>query len=98
VTTFPIKQGGIATQQADVAALTISVLAGERLPRALFRPVLRGRLLTGGPPLYLRTELYGGSGDTSTASTEALWWPPGKIFGHYLGPYLASRTEALARG
>jgi sulfide:quinone oxidoreductase len=96
VTTFPIKQGGIATQQADAAAQTIAVHAGARLPRAEFRPILRGRLLTGGPPLYLRAELYGGRGDTSTASTEALWWPPGKIFGRYLGPYLASRARALA--
>lgn len=96
VTTFPIKQGGLATQQADTAAQTIAIHAGARLPAAQFRPVLLGRLLTGGPTLNLRAELYGGGGNTSSASTEALWWPPGKIFGRYLGPYLASRAEMLA--
>jgi hypothetical protein len=29
------------------------------------------------------------SGETSTVSEEALWWPPGKIVGRYLGPFLA---------
>jgi sulfide:quinone oxidoreductase len=57
--------------------------------------VLRGRLLTGGDPLFMRTELRGGRGATSTISTEPLWWPPSKIFGRYLGPYLAERAELL---
>jgi sulfide:quinone oxidoreductase len=95
VTAFPIKQGGIAAQQAEIAAQEIALLAGASVRREPFRPVLRGRLLTGGEPLFLRAELYGGGGDTSTASTEPLWWPPGKIFGRYLGPYLAQRVEAL---
>jgi sulfide:quinone oxidoreductase len=97
VTTFPVKQGGIATQQADTAAGEIASLAGAGVHPTPFRPVLRGRLLTGGEPLYLRTELHGGAGDTSTASTEPLWWPPGKIFGRYLGPYLAEHAEALTQ-
>jgi sulfide:quinone oxidoreductase len=92
VTTFPVKQGGIAAQQADAAAQQISVLAGARVKLEPFRPVLRGRLLTGGAPLFLRAELHGGRGETSEASTEALWWPPAKIFGRYLGPFLAARA------
>jgi hypothetical protein len=51
--------------------------------------MLRGLLLTGDAPHYLRSNLLGGHGDTSTVSTEALWWPAGKIVGRYLSAYLA---------
>ncbi len=89
VTAFPIKQGGIAAQQALAAAQTIAAKAGAVLTPQPFRPILRGLLLTGAAPAYLRAELAGGAGDTSAAETEALWWPPGKIVGHYLSPFLA---------
>ena len=56
-TAFPIKQGGLATQQADAAAEAIAVDLGLRQVAEPFRPVLRGLLLTGGAPLYLRAEL-----------------------------------------
>ena len=46
-TTCPIKQGGIATQQADAAAEAIAARAGADVEPAPFRPVLRGLLLTG---------------------------------------------------
>ncbi|MFN8162131.1 MAG: FAD-dependent oxidoreductase, partial [Solirubrobacterales bacterium] len=45
-TWFPVKQGGIAAQQADVAASAIAAMADPDIPRAVFRPVLRGVLLT----------------------------------------------------
>ena len=32
---FPVKQGGIGTQQADVAAAGIAALAGDHEPRAV---------------------------------------------------------------
>ena len=44
---FPIKFGGLATQQADAAAEDIAMHAGAILVPRPFRPVLRGRLLTG---------------------------------------------------
>ena len=47
VTTFPVKQGGIATQQADAAARSISAQAGSPVQTEPFRPILRGLLLTG---------------------------------------------------
>lgn len=94
VTTFPVKQGGLAAQQADTAARTIAALAGAPVTPEPFRPVLRGRLLTGGDPLYLRAELEDRNRPaTSEASTEPLWWPPAKIFGPRVGPYLAERAE-----
>ena len=43
-----VKQGGIATQQADAAAETIAALAGAQVAPEPFQPVLRGLLLTGG--------------------------------------------------
>jgi hypothetical protein len=47
--------------------------------------VLRGLLLTGFVPRYLRADIAAG---TSAVDTEALWWPPGKIVGRYLAPFL----------
>jgi sulfide:quinone oxidoreductase len=100
-TAFPIKQGGLATQQADAVAETIAATAGPAPEPRPFRPVLRGVLLTGGAPLYLRAELSTTGdvvrtrGTTVTAprgvtSTRALWWPPAKVAGRYLAPFLAS--------
>jgi sulfide:quinone oxidoreductase len=93
-TDFPVKQGGLAAQQADAAAESIAVLAGAGLKAEPFRPILRGLILTGGASLYGRVELSG-AGDPSTLTTEALWWPPGKIVGRYLGPFLAERSGAI---
>jgi sulfide:quinone oxidoreductase len=93
-TNFPIKQGGIAAQQADVVATEIARSSGVELDPSPFRPVLRGLLLTGEAPEFLRAELTGGHGDAFSASTRPLWWPPGKVAGKYLAPYLATITEA----
>jgi sulfide:quinone oxidoreductase len=93
-TTFPIKQGGLATQQADAAAEEIASVAGAELEPKPFRPVLRGLILTGGAPLYARAELTG-TGSPFLSSSEPLWWPPGKIVGRYLAPFLAERTGTI---
>jgi sulfide:quinone oxidoreductase len=92
---FPVKQGGIAAQQADAAAEAIAAAAGAPIEPEPFRPVLRGLLLTGGAPTYMRAELAGGTGDTSVAAGETLWWPPGKIVGRYLAPFLAERAGVI---
>jgi len=86
-TTVPLKQGGIATQQADAAAEAIAARAGAALEPSPFRPVLRGLLLTGMAPRFLRAEA-GARG--SMIDTEPLWWPPAKIVGRYLAPFLAA--------
>ena len=90
ITSFPVKQGGIAAQQADAAAEMIAANAGADVAPQPFRPVLRGLLLTGRQPRYLRHELTGGAGDASSASPEPLWWPPAKIVGRYLAPFLGA--------
>src|SRR5687767_10848536 len=46
-TAFPVKQGGLAAQQADAAAATIAAAAGAGGEPEPFAPVLRGLLLTG---------------------------------------------------
>ena len=89
ITNFPVKQGGIATQLADAAAEAIAQAAGADLRPEPFRPVLRGLLLTGSQPRYLGRELTGVR-QADTASPDPLWWPPAKIVGRYLAPFLAN--------
>jgi sulfide:quinone oxidoreductase len=90
VTSFPLRQGGLATQQADAVAEAIAATCAGGGDPAPFRPVLRGRLMTSGAPLYLQARPSG----QSLASTHALWSPPEKIAGRYLAPYLATARPA----
>jgi sulfide:quinone oxidoreductase len=92
-TNFPIKQGGLATQQADAVAEAIAAEAGADIEPRPFRPVLRGLLLTGGHDRYLRHTVAGGGGGAEVAG-HALWWPPTKIAGRYLSGYLFERDDA----
>lgn len=91
VTNFPVKQGGIATQQADVAAEAIAAELGCDVEANPLDPVLRGILWTGAKPRYLFGWLGGGHGETSVAS-ERPPWPidnPSKLIGRYITPFLA---------
>jgi sulfide:quinone oxidoreductase len=89
-TSFPIKQGGVACQQADVVAQAIARRAGAPVTPTGYRPVLRGTLLTGARPRWLRSDpgRRNGDGATSEVADHVLWWPPAKVAGHYLAPYL----------
>jgi sulfide:quinone oxidoreductase len=89
-TWFPVKQGGLATQMADCAASSIAALAGAPVDPQPFRPVLRGAVLTEWGPRYLRTALADNA--AGEAARSVLWWPPAKIAGKYLAPYLAVRA------
>jgi sulfide:quinone oxidoreductase len=94
MTTRLLKQGGLAAQQADVAAADIAArVAGSAVEVHPYEPELRGTLLTGGDPLYLhhRPHLPGGS----EASTAPLWSQSQKIVGEHLGPYLDSLGQAV---
>lgn len=91
-TDFPIKQGGLATQQADAIAETIAARAGAPLEPAPFRPVLRGMLVTSEQPQYLEADVAGQG--SSRAAETPLWWPPLKVAGRYLAPFLAERFGA----
>jgi sulfide:quinone oxidoreductase len=95
-TAFPVKQGGLAAQQADAVAETIAQSVGVDIEPQPFHPVLRGVLLTGGLPRYLRSDISGEAGDDSAISSRALWWPPNKLAGRYLAPYLSSQLGETA--
>ncbi len=88
-TWFPIKQGGIAAQQADVAATAIAEVAGTPVQVPAFNPVVRGVLLTGDEPQYFNAKV----GTDGKSSAAPLWWPPAKVAGRWLAPYLAREWE-----
>lgn len=83
---LPVKQGGIASQQADAAATAIAAAAGAAVQPEPFQPVLRGLLLTGFGQGFLRAEQ-----GKSLVDPHPLWWPPTKIVGRYLSPFLAKQ-------
>jgi sulfide:quinone oxidoreductase len=93
-TDFPVKQGGIAAQQADAVAEVIAKRAGAGGDPQPFRGVLRSQVLTGGAPRFLRTDLSLRATIHSEASETPLWWPATKIVALYLAPYLAAQEMA----
>jgi sulfide:quinone oxidoreductase len=93
MTTRPLKQGGLATQQADAAASAIAAWAGAPVKPQPYRPVLRAVLLTGEAPRFLRHGRAEPGLPASLAAEEAPWWPPHKIAGRELAPYLNSHPE-----
>jgi sulfide:quinone oxidoreductase len=113
-TTFPLKQGGLGAQQADAVAEAIAATCGLAITPEPFNPVLRGLLMTGGAPLYLRAQPQRLPGqatvaidakprtrrltrEVSAAAGQPLWWPPAKIAGRYLAPFLATaRPDPLS--
>jgi sulfide:quinone oxidoreductase len=86
-TDHPIKQGGLAAQQADAAAAHIAARAGAAVDPAPFRPVLRGRLITGAGDRWLRRGPPPAAAGRIARHT--LWWPPDKLAARYLAPALA---------
>ena len=89
---FPIKQGGLAAQQADTVAEHVAARYGADVEPAPFRPMLRGMLFTGEDPLYMRSGVPGADPEVPGA-WYPLWWPPTKIAGRYLAPYLLARGD-----
>ena len=94
---FPIKQGGLAAQQAGAAAASIAERAGAGVVPEPFSPVLRGVLLTGRGRRWIRRSLET-AGDHGEAQRRALWWPPTKVAGEHLSPYLALHADGRLPG
>ena len=92
---YPIKQGGLAAQQADAVAADIARLSGAPTRPRPFRPVLRGLLRTATGPIYLRRSLVADDGGT-TVAREPLWWPPSKVASRRLATHLARLDVATA--
>jgi sulfide:quinone oxidoreductase len=93
---FPIKHGGIGSQQADVVAQSIAAFAGAPVTPEPFNPVIHGMLLTDGKPLYLTAKITGGQGFSSQVSDAPDWDPPSKIASKYLAPYLEQQDRETA--
>jgi sulfide:quinone oxidoreductase len=87
ITSFPIKQGGIASQQADAAAEHLAYTMGVRIEPQPFRPVLRGELLTGADSIKMLHTIN--DGEEGLVSPDYLWWPRLKVGGRYLSAWLA---------
>jgi sulfide:quinone oxidoreductase len=90
-TDFPVKQGGLAAQQADAVAEHVAAHYGAAVTPQPFTPVLRGMLFTGDRPRFL-----GSAPGEEAATSQPLWWPPTKIAGRHLAPYLFERDETEA--
>jgi sulfide:quinone oxidoreductase len=86
-TAHPVKQGGLATQQADAVAASIAARAGAAVEPAPFDSALRALLLTGDVPLEL---VRGGV----RQAPESRW--PDKVAGRHLSAWLASREVVRA--
>jgi sulfide:quinone oxidoreductase len=100
MTTFPLKNGGLATEQADRIAHTIAAGLGVDVKQVRTAHVLQTRLVGGGRPVFLRTELDWNGNATSAALEQ----PDGrqsarvaKVSGRYLVPYLET-LEPLGAG
>ena len=96
ITSVPAQHGGIAAQQAEAAAQAIAAGHGCAIEPEPFRPLLRGRLLTGGEDLFLERDIAGGSGDADGATRQA-WWPADKVSAPRLAPYLYALESTGAR-
>jgi sulfide:quinone oxidoreductase len=94
-TTFAVKQGGLACQQADAIAELLASTAGADVDPKPFRPVLRGRLLTGRGAQYLEHPPANGTG-TGSSPELRLWEAHRKVDGRYLSPWLAELDGAPA--
>ena len=104
-TSYPLKQGGLAAQQADAVAAAIASASGRRsTPSRSARSCVvsslpaRNRSICAPTRPASRASGQGSDEDPrphpgrahSDASTRPLWWPPAKIAGRYLAPYLAT--------
>ncbi len=94
ITTFPVKQGGVAAQHADVVAHAIAQSAGAEIRQRPPEPVAFAVLLTGHEPLYLRANLAEDREPGTTLASDPLFWPPSKVAARYLAPVLAGLETA----
>ena len=89
---FPVEQDGIAAGQAMAAAQRVAAAAGAPVEPKPSIPVCRAAV-TGSTSRLFRAPLAGGHGEESEVASGPLWWPPGKISGHYLPRCLARRQS-----
>jgi hypothetical protein len=91
MTTGVMRQGGLAAQQAQAGASALAAETGVDVTPVPHAPVLRGMLLTGAEPLYLRR-------DTTTPRGPATAFELVAFVGHVAvrAPPVAALSSALA--
>jgi sulfide:quinone oxidoreductase len=94
MTTFPIKQGGVAAQEADVVAHTIAAGLGAPVKQIRAPRVLQARVVGGDSPVLLRAEFdWSGRPAHSTVvrAVDEDSAKAAKVLGRYLVPYLETQ-------
>ncbi len=95
---YPIKQGGLATQQADGIAELIVARVTDGASPAPSTPVLQAVLYGGRETRYLRARLGEKLDTSSEVSSSPLWPASSKLVGRYLSKYLDTLdAERMAR-
>jgi sulfide:quinone oxidoreductase len=99
MTSFPVKQGGVAAQQADAIAAAIALRAGasQALPPATV--VLRTQLFGAPRPTFLEAVLDDAGRPIpgrSSVHAESPWWPRGTLFGRHVSGWMAQQALAAA--
>jgi sulfide:quinone oxidoreductase len=86
----PVKQGGVACQQADAVASLIARELGAAVDPIPFEPVLRGWLWDGDGGRFLRADLPGGRTESAgiTSRDSPLWEPGDKVACRFLSAAL----------
>ena len=93
-TDFAVKHGGIAAQQADVAAEAIAALAGAPIEPREFDPLVQAVLHGGDEPMHLSARITGSQASATETGDAPTWTPPSMLTAKYLTPFLQSRPAA----
>ena len=99
MSSFPVKQGGLAAQQADAIAAVIALRAGAAPAMPPLSSVLRAQLFGAPEPLFLEAmlDLEGRPLEgRSRLYSEPPWWPHATLVGRHVTPWMASQTLAAA--
>ena len=97
-TDYPVKQGGVAAQLADTAAMSIAALAGAERDVRPFSPTVEGVLMTGGTARYLKATPVGPDSDGESVFAElGHGAAPPKIAARYLTPHLTDAVSTASR-
>ena len=86
---YPVKFGGLASQQADAVAAQIAAHAGVQTTPPAAGLKLRGVLMTGATPRAM-----GAAAGPARPEHAPFWRPEAKVYGTYLTPYLESLRGA----
>jgi sulfide:quinone oxidoreductase len=90
VTSFPVREAGIAAQQARVVASAIAAEAGVGITPSPFRPTLRGSV-DAASGRHEGSHHNGNGNGNGNGGAPLLWWPPEQLAGEHLGPHVGRK-------